>query len=707
MSKGRASPTNKTAQSKSCDYHMSIFKFLLPPNVLFDCLLLHKFPSHDSHVIFLPLEYLNDVRQRRSSQSESDDSATERGGPPSPSRSPAGTNQAHTFTRKPRNVPVRPVIPGQAPPRKARVPPGIENDELSALKVKKWDPSKMQHNSDEEDEEEEIAQPAKRWQVKQVPNNDGVPIVNKWKVKQVPETGPGEEGQDATQEKERKWKVKQVPDSTVPPKEEREEEEEEIPNLRRKWKVKQVPDRHDKEEEEEEEEEEVPLQRKWKVKQVHNVEGGGEAVPQQRKWKVKQVHDNQEDEEVQPQKIWKVKQVPDHHGNEEEEEEEELPQRKWAVKQVPETGNDTRETTPTQEVKRKGTYTLEDEEVGVADEEEGEGLHPKLERKGTYTAVPDTGEGEGEGEGGEGEEGEGDGEKKQATVKRSGTFTKDKPKVYARRPDNECGRDSSASDRTMSPVEAENLKIKWTPRNPSPASGDEGKRTRTQSPASPRGSPDQQIRGSRYSDYQAQIRQQPSVGGGRGQLRSPVTRQGLPSPLRQQRQAEGGMATSSYVSPNKQVTPRLRPPSPRRSSQLPSNSEETTPTRVMTNQTTPTSHTSRTTGNQTMPTGQTPRSVGPSPRGGKVKGTSPGGIKLAKPLSTSPQALPQGRVSQPAQQPQKRRVLPAAQSTKGMSPRGGAKALKPQRGGGEGRTRTGTRPSPSSKQDDSWLDECF
>ena len=663
---------------------------------------------------------MNEVRRRRSSLSESEDSSSERGGP-SPTRSPVPTvHKSDTFTKKPRNVPVRPVIPAQAP-RGTRAPGNDRDDESSSLKIKRWDPSKATVTSDGEEEEEE--EEPRRWKVKQVRGTP--PPTNKWKVKQVPDTElGGVEASESSPQEERKWKVKQVPDTEVGGV----EASESSPQEERKWKVKQVIDPSPTEEEREQDEVIPNLQRKWKVKQVV-----------------------------------------DHHEDEgREEEEEEVPQRKWAVKQVPDTSeesrpiNVTRENTPTQEPlpRRKGTYTLEDEEG----EEEGEMLHRKIERKGTYTAIGGTEKGEGE-RGGEKEEEEeeeeeeGEDKKGGATVKRSGTFTKDKPKVYSRRPDNEGGRDSSASDRTMSPIDTgENLKIKWTPtnRNPSPSSGDEGKRTRTQSPASPRESPEQ-TRQSRYSTHQAQLRQMPQMPhpsiGGRGQFRSPVSRQGLPSPLRQQRQADvGGGGVSPYTSPVKPVTPRLRPPSPRRSQ--PSANEETTPTstpRVATTQTTPTGHTPRGSSVQTTPTSHTPRmsaqttptghtprmsaqttptghtprmsaqttptghtprmsaqttprgQSGISPRGRGAKGTSPG-IKIARPLNPTQGG---GGASLSGQQPQqRRRVLPVAQSTKGMSPRAGGKGVKSPRGTEAGGGR-GKKQSPQEKQDDSWLDECF
>ncbi|XP_019850849.1 PREDICTED: serine/arginine repetitive matrix protein 1-like [Amphimedon queenslandica] len=674
-------------------------------------------------------KYLNEVRRRRNSLSESEDSSSERGGP-SPSRSPVPTvRKSDTFTKKARNVPVRPVVPAQAPRGIGAAGSDRDNDS-SSLKVKRWDPSKAAVTSDGEEEEEEEP---RRWKVKQVRGTP--PPTNKWKVKQVPDSEVGgDEASESSPQEERKWKVKQVVDPS--PNEEEREQDEVIPNLQRKWKVKQVIDPGPNEDEREQD----------------------EVIPNlQRKWKVKQVVDHNEDE-----------------GKEEEE--EEVPQRKWAVKQVPDASeesrpiNVTRESTPTQEPpRRKGTYTLEDEEG----EEEREMQHRKIERKGTYTAIGGTEKEEGdrgekkreeegeeerevqhrkikrkgtytaiggtekeEGDRGE-EKGEEEGEEEEdekkggATVKRSGTFTKDKPKVYSRRPDNDGGRDSSASDRTMSPIDpGENLKIKWTPtnRNPSPSSGDEGKRTRTQSPTSPRGSPEQ-TRQSRYSTHQAQLRQMPQMPhpsiGGRGQFRSPVSRQGLPSPLRQQRQADGGGGgTSPYTSPVKPVTPRLRPPSPRRSQ--PSANEENTPTstpRVATAQTTPTGHTPRGSSAQTTPTGHTPRmnaqttptshtprmsaqttptgQSGISPRGRGAKGLSPG-IKIARPLNPSQG----GGASLSGQQPQRRRILPVAQSTKGMSPRAGGKVVKSPRGTESGGGR-GKKQSPQEKQDDSWLDECF
>ena len=275
----------------------------------------------------------------------------------------------------------------------------------------------------------------------------------------------------------------------------------------------------------------------------------------------------------------------------------------------------------------------------------------------------------------------------------------------------------SQSPQSVTPASDSPLKVNWNPnRNVSPTSSEED--TLTRSPMNE--SPDPQ-RQSRYTAYQQQSaqRQLPRPGPnasqlrftsprGRGQMRIPSpARYATTSPLQQQRltSLEGGVSQSP--SPESQVTPvnltthpsrtvisqitppsrSLRPPSPRRTSQLPQNNAKiTTPTRIQS----PSEPLITTLSPAGSPS---PRGISPARRGGT-------GIKISQPL-TPPQSNEKrgGPLSSSGQRKRTLPVLPSNSSSRGISPRGRAgkqlsrpKPPEPQGGGGS---------------DDSWLEGCF
>ena len=542
-----------------------------------------------------------------------------------------------------------------------------QEDTASSLKIK-WDPSKAQLTNSE-DEGDEIMNPS----ITKQKDPLHLKIRKDFSKPKAPATfkkiSPSVPHQDEdTGNLKINWNRSKaaVSDSS---------EDEETPLPQRKWKVKQVQD--------DEPTAEVggtpPTQRKWKVKQVQDdepiadIEG---TPPTQRKWKVKQVQDDEPTAEVggtpPTQRKWKVKQVQD---DEPTVEAEGTPptQRKWKVKQVPEDNKP----------------APEDNKPAAEDEED------------------DT--------------------PKQATVKRSGTFTKkDKPPIReaCKKSDDEISSDDnlktnlSQSPQSVTPASDSPLKVNWNPnRNVSPTSSEEDSLTR--SPMNE--SPDPQ-RQSRYTAYQQQSaqRQLPRPGPnasqlrfssprGRGQIRIPSpARYATTSPLQQQRltSLEGGVSQSP--SPESQVTPvnlttppsrtvisqitppsrSLRPPSPRRTSQLPQNNAKiTTPTRIRS----PSEPLTTTLSPAGSPS---PRGISPARRGGT-------GIKISQPL-TPPQSNEKrgGPLSSSGQRKRTLPVLPSNSSSRGISPRGRAgkqlsrhpKPPEPQGGGGS---------------DDSWLEGCF
>ena len=262
------------------------------------------------------------------------------------------------------------------------------------------------------------------------------------------------------------------------------------------------------------------------------------------------------------------------------------------------------------------------------------------------------------------------------------------------------------------------LKVNWNPnKNVSPTSSEED--TLTRSPMNV--SPDPQ-RQSRYTAYQQQSsqRQLPRPGPnasqlrfgsprGRGQIRIPSPgRYATTSPLQQQRLTSVEGVVSQSPSPERQTIPvnlttppsrtaisqitppsrSLRPPSPRRTSQLPQNGAKiTTPTRIR-------SPSEPLTAGLSPSGSPSPRGISPARRGGT-------GVKISQPL-TPPQSN-EKRGGPPSSSGQRKRtlpVVPSSSSSRGISPRG------------QGRKQISRHPKPSEPQggggsDDSWLEGCF
>ena len=270
------------------------------------------------------------------------------------------------------------------------------------------------------------------------------------------------------------------------------------------------------------------------------------------------------------------------------------------------------------------------------------------------------------------------------------------------------------------------LKVNWNPnRNVSPTSSEED--TLTRSPMN--ASPDPQ-RQSRYTAYQQQSsqRQLPRPGPnasqlrfgsprGRGQIRIPSpARYATTSPLQQQRNTSLEGVASRSPSPKRQAIPvnlttppsgtatsqitppsrSLRPPSPRRTSQLPQNgSKMTTPTRIRS----PNEPFTATISPSGSPS---PRGISPARRGGT-------GVKISQPL-TPPQSN-EKRGGPPSSSGQRKRtlpVLPSNNSSRGISPRGrGGKQHSVYRGSDPIASRHPKPPEPQGGSDDSWLEGCF
>ena len=558
-----------------------------------------------------------------------------------------------------------------------------QGEDSGNLKIN-WNPSKAAVSDDSEDEETPL--PQRKWKVKQVQDDEPTadvegmaPPQRKWKVKQVQDDEPTAdvEGMAPPQ---RKWKVKQVQDD------EPTADVEGMAPPQRKWKVKQVQD----DEPTADVEGMAPPQRKWKVKQVQDDEPTADVegmAPPQRKWKVKQVQDDEPTADVEgmapPQRKWKVKQVQDDEPTADVEGTA-PPQRKWKVKQV-------QDDEPTADV--EGT--------------------PPPQRKWNVKQVPEDNK--------PATEDEEDDTPKQATVKRSGTFTKkDKPSIRDTRnkSDDEISSDDNLKtnlSQSPQPVTAAGdspLKVNWNPnRNVSPTSSEEDTLTR---------SPDPQ-RQSRYTAYQQQSsqRQLPRPGPnasqlrfgsprGRGQIRIPSpARYATTSPLQQQRNTSLEGVASRSPSPKRQAIPvnlttppsgtatsqitppsrSLRPPSPRRTSQLPQNSAKmTTPTRIRS----PNEPFTATISPSGSPS---PRGISPARRGGA-------GVKISQPL-TPPQSNEKrgGPLSSSGQRKRTLPVLPSNNSSRGISPRG--------RGGTASRHPKPPEPQGNGDSDDSWLEGCF
>ena len=603
---------------------------------------------------------MNQVRHRRGSPSESEDSSSDKHPSPTPYMEPPTTGTTSTTPlRKSFNRPVKPVVPKLVGSPQSLG--GGHGDSLQSLKVKwtpkkisdseeenfprplmkqedtelslkiKWDPSKAQLTNSE-DEEDQIMNPS----VTKQNNSPGLKIRKDFSKPKVA----------ATFKKTSHLVPQQGEDSG---------------SLKINWNPSKAAVSDDSEDEE------TPLpQRKWKVKQVQDDEPTADVEgtpPPQRKWKVKQVQDDEPTADVEgtppPQRKWKVKQVQDDEPTADVEGTAQ-PQRKWKVKQVP-----------------------EDNKPVTEDEED------------------DT--------------------PKQATVKRSGTFTKkDKPSIRDTRnkSDDEISSDDNLKtnlSQSPQPVTAAGdspLKVNWNPnRNVSPASSEEDTLTR---------SPDPQ-RQSRYTAYQQQSsqRQLPRPGPnasqlrfgsprGRGQIRIPSpARYATTSPLQQQRNTSLEGVASRSPSPKRQAIPvnlttppsgtatsqitppsrSLRPPSPRRTSQIPQNGAKmTTPTRIRS----PNEPFTATISPSGSPS---PRGISPARRGGA-------GVKISQPL-TPPQSNEKrgGPLSSSGQRKRTLPVLPSNNSSRGISPRG--------RGGTASRHPKPPEPQGNGDSDDSWLEGCF